>query len=97
MKKFVFIYCGDFKEPSEEIMQKWMQWFVSFEDKTIDSGNPFSKGMNVKNGKSSTMQQTEEVPTGYTIIEVEDINEALEIAKRSPHIGNIQVMETLPM
>ena len=35
MKKFVLITIG-FTQPTPEIMQSWMQWFKSIEDKIAD-------------------------------------------------------------
>ncbi|MDH5638726.1 MAG: hypothetical protein OEZ04_09560 [Nitrospinota bacterium] len=38
MKKFVFLFIG-FTQPTPEIMQAWMQWIKSVEDKIADMGN----------------------------------------------------------
>ena len=38
VKKFVFLFIG-FTQPTPEIMQAWMQWIKSVEDKIADMGN----------------------------------------------------------
>ncbi len=109
MKKFVFIFNGKVRpedigeEAMKDTMDKWMAWFGTFKDRMVDGGNPFADG-----SKSVTAKGVETIPTdmhpakGYTIINAQDIDEAIEIAKGCPALeddpeGVVRVYETLPM
>ncbi len=105
MKKFVFIYQGSgmagmSPEEMKASMDKWMAWFGTFQDKTVDGGNPFAPG-----GKSVTAKGSETITkgaTGYTIINAKDMDEAVDIAKKCPAFAEdkhaaIHVYEAMPM
>ncbi|EKD64809.1 MAG: hypothetical protein ACD_50C00300G0003 [uncultured bacterium] len=109
MKKFVFLYYGKVKPGDiaeadmKKVMDNWMTWFGSIKDKLVDGGNPFATG-----GKSVTKKGVETISPdmwpakGYTIINAEDIDEAVKIAKRCPALdddpeGAVRVYEALPM
>ncbi|HVZ12484.1 MAG TPA: YciI family protein [Patescibacteria group bacterium] len=108
MKKFVFVYHGSDVDAnaSSEVMaaskDKWMAWFGTFHDKMVDGGNPFAPS-----GKSVTSKGVETVSaemtpaTGYTIINANSMDDAVEIAKGCPlaqeNTGAVRVYEALPM
>ena len=91
MKKFVLIMMG-FIQPTPEIMESWMQWFKSIEDKITDQ-------IGLGNGKEVTKNGITELPmdldaiTGYLVINAKDIDEAIKIAKSCPMITSTKVYE----
>ena len=91
MKKFVLITIG-FTQPTPEIMESWMQWFKSIEDKIADQ-------IGLSNGKEVTKNGIRELPmdkdaiTGYLVINVENIDEAMRIAQSCPMITSTKVYE----
>ena len=107
MKKIVFLYYGSdisegaTKEEKKASMDKWMAWFGTFNDKMVDGGNPFAPDGKSVSAKGVKAVATDVSSTGYTIINVKDIHEAVEIAKGCPLAksarGAIHVYETMPM
>ena len=110
MKKFIFMYYGSKvrhedirKEDMKATMDKWMAWFGTFKDKMVDGGNPFASV-----AKSVTAKGVETIPadkwpaTGYTIINAKDMDEAVQIAKGCPALGDdeeyaVRIYEAMPM
>ncbi|MGD2294429.1 MAG: hypothetical protein PVF22_01160 [Candidatus Aminicenantes bacterium] len=93
MKKFALITIG-FTQPTPEIMESWMQWFKSIEDKIVDQ-------IGLGNGKEVTKNGITELPmdkdaiTGYLVISAENIDEAIKIAKSCPMITSTKVYEVM--
>lgn len=91
MKKFVLVHIG-FEQPTPEIMAAWNDWFKSIEDITVE---------NVGLGPAIEVsaEGTRELPfdrtavTGYTVIELESREKAVEIAKNCPFITGVGVYE----
>ena len=93
MKRFVLLTIG-FTQPTPEIMESWMQWFKSIEDKITDQ-------IGLSNGKEVTKNGIRELPmdkdaiTGYLVINAENIDEAIEIAQRCPMITSTKIYEVV--
>ncbi len=93
MKKFVLITIG-FTQPTPEIMESWMQWFKSIEDKIADQ-------IGLSHGKEVTRNGVTELPmdndaiTGYLVINAENIDEAIKIAQKCPMITSTKVYEVM--
>ena len=91
MKKFVLMTIG-FTQPTPEIMESWMQWFKSIEDKIEDQ-------VGLGNGKEVTKSGITELPmdkdaiTGYVVIHAENIDEAIKTAQSCPMITSTKVYE----
>jgi len=91
MKKFVLMTIG-FTQPTPEIMESWMQWFKSIEDKIVDQ-------IGLGNGKEVTKDGITELPmdkdaiTGCLVIDAENIDEAIKIAQSCPMITGTNVYE----
>ena len=92
MKKFVFLFVG-YTQPTPEIMQSWMQWLKSVEDKVADMGNGLGQG------KEITKNNTKELPMGldsitaYMVFNAENISEVEKIAQSCPMITSVKVYE----
>ena len=102
MNKYVFAYYGEpqFNSPEEgkAHMAEWRAWTNALGKSMTDPGVPLkatktvsSKG--VKDGIGSTRL------TGYSVVEAESIEDAIEMAKTCPHLnfGTIDVGEVMEM
>lgn len=103
MKKFVFEYHNeaDPNAPMQDgIMEKWNTWFGALGSKLVDGGNPYaSGGMAVE--KSGVSKIENHPSTGYSIVNADSMDEAVEMAKGCPVLdqpaGAVRVYEALPM
>ncbi len=111
MKEFALIFrlkdISDFK-PSPEQMQERMNWLggIAAQNKLADKGNTLlpSPG-SAKTVKPNNMvtdgpyTEIKEFISGYIVVKVENIDEAVEIAKANPIFdqvgGSIEVREVL--
>jgi len=93
MKKFVLLTIG-FTQPTSEILESWMQWFKSIEDRMVDQ-------IGLRHGKEVTKNGVTELPmdkdaiTGYVVIKAKNIDEAITIAQRCPIITSTKVYEVM--
>lgn len=77
-----------------EIMESWMRWFKSIEDKIIDQ-------IGLRNGKEVTKNGIKELSmdkdaiTGYVVINAENMDEAVKIAQDCPMITSTKVYEVM--
>ena len=91
MSKFVLAHIG-FEQPTEEIMAAWMKWFEDIKDITVENVG-LGVGKEVSSGGIKDIHFDGQVTTGYTIIEVENLDEAVKIAQACPSITSIRVQE----
>jgi hypothetical protein len=96
LKKFIMIAIG-FKPPTPEIMTAWRQWFASIGDKVVDPGNPLGPGQEVTSDGVTALPFDMQAITGYTIINAEDMDAAVQIAKGCPVVASMRVYEAMPM
>jgi len=91
MKKFMLLHVG-FEKPTPEIMAAWGAWFKSVADKTLEN-------VGLRAAREVTKDGVRDLPwgadslTGYTIIEVESMEEAEALARTNPFISSIRVYE----
>jgi hypothetical protein len=92
MTKYVFIYHApmtpaDATPPTPEevdaVMGEWNTWAGRVGDGMVDFGTPLAGGVRVS--PDGTSSSTREV-AGYSIIEAESIDAALELAQSHPHL-----------
>ena len=91
MSKFVLAHIG-FEQPTDEIMSKWMKWFEDIKDVTVDNVG-LSAGKEVSADGIKDIPFDRQVTTGFTIIEVENLDAAVKIAQACPSITSIKVQE----
>ena len=110
MEKFMFIFEGIqpgnlSPERMQEHMGKWMAWIGKLKaaDKDL-AGEPLLPGgklVSGPNGKIVTdgpYTEGKEVVGGFFIINAQDINEAVELAKDCPDLGhgsNVQIRQVM--
>jgi len=96
MKKFIFLAVG-YETPTQEIMDSWMKWFGEIQEHIVDIGNPFSPGKEITASGVKELPHDKEAITGYTIINAESMDEAVQIAKTCPIITSMRVYEAMSM
>jgi hypothetical protein len=96
MKKFIFLYKG-FVTPTPEIGRAWMEWFSGVGDRMADSGNPMTRGVEVTPNGVVQLEVGIESFTGYSIVNTESLEAAIELAKTNPMITSVVVYELAPM
>jgi hypothetical protein len=108
MSKYLFIYHApmtpaDAAPPSPEqmdaVMGEWNAWAQRVGDGLVDFGTPLAGGVRVTKG--GTSPSSREV-AGYSILEADDLDAALELAKGHPHLNmpggcEIEVHEAQPV
>ncbi len=113
MKDFLFVYRNDFKnqptgspEEMQAVTKKWMDWIggIAAQNKLSSPGNRLtSDGKVVRPNNIVTdgpYTEIKELIGGYSIVKVETMEEAVELAKGCPIFefgGNVEVREINPM
>ncbi len=91
MSKFVLAHIG-FEQPTDEIMAAWMKWFEDIKDVTVENVG-LGVGKDVSSAGIKDINFDSQITTGFTIIEVENLEEAVKIAQACPSITTIKVQE----
>jgi hypothetical protein len=95
MKKFLFLHYG-YETPTKEIMEAWGAWFELVGDKVVDPGSPLISGREITH--SGTKEVSRDAgPTGYMIVEAENMDEAEKIAQSCPIVSGLRFYETRDM
>lgn len=93
MKKFIFLYQG-FEEPTPEIYEKWMAWFKTIAPHTVDRGNPFVAGREIRrDGKHVELDNSGVPMTGYTLVNAESMDAAQALLDGFPHTHSVRIYE----
>lgn len=96
MKKFMFLFKG-YTTPTPEIGKAWMDWFAAVGDRMVGSGNPMSNGAEVTPDAVTSLELGLDSFTGYSIVNAESTDEALELAATNPMITSVVVYELAHM
>ncbi len=91
MKKFLLAHIG-FEQPTDEIMADWGKWFEAIAEITVENVG-LLPGKEVTPEGIKDIAFDAQVTTGYTIIEVESLDEAVKVAQDCPSITSIKVQE----
>ena len=93
MTKYLFIYHApmtpaDAAPPDpaqmDAVMQQWNDWAGKVGDGMVDFGTPLANGTRVT--PAGTSPSTREV-AGYTLVEAESMDAAVELARVHPHLN----------
>ncbi|MEV8042138.1 hypothetical protein [Arthrobacter sp. NPDC080082] len=94
MSKFVFIYHApmtpaEAAPPTPEdmaaVMEQWNAWAGKVGNGLIDFGTPLANGVRVSAGGATTPSRRD--VAGYSIIEADNLDAAVELAKVHPHVN----------
>ena len=103
MPQYVITYLGgnqpDTPEEGKQHMAEYMKWLSSLGDAAVSPANPI-KGTQTVNPDGSVTSGGTTTMSGYTIIEAESMETALDIAKSCPFLkigGSLEVSELMQM
>ncbi len=103
MAQYIITYLGGDQpgspEDGKEHFAKYQEWLSSLGDSAISPANPFKDTNTVNSDGTITLGSTSAM-SGYTIIEVDSMDRALEIAKACPFLdigGSLEVSELMKM
>jgi len=103
MAQYVIVYLGGDQPSSPEEgkkhFAKYMEWLSSLGEAAVSPANPL-KDMNTVHPDGSVTSGGASTMSGYTIIEADSMNAALEIAKACPFLdigGSLEVSELMKM
>ncbi len=104
MAKYLFVYHGGSRPETKELQAKtmaaWGQWFGSMGKALIDGGNPVGKSSTVKSNGTVAKDGGSNPASGYSLIEAQNLDEALERAKGCPLLaagGSVEVAQAMDM
>ncbi len=90
MEKFLYVYFGGMTATTpaaqKKSMDAWMKWFSDMGKAVVDAGNPTMPGKEVTKAGAKKMTITKPI-TGYTIVQADNIDSAVKMAKMSPIIN----------
>jgi len=102
MPKFLFVYYGGMTETDpvkqKESMDAWLKWFSGLGKAVVDAGNPTMPGKMLS--KSGSKDIRRDPVTGYSVVQAENLAEALKMAKGSPQLpagGRLAVYSIMEM
>ncbi len=102
MNKYVFAYYGEpsFKsqEEGKKHMAQWRTWVKGLGKSMTDPGVPLKAQKNVSSKGVKDAGGPNRL-TGYSVVEAESMEDAIEMAKGCPHLnyGTIDVAEAMKM
>ena len=94
MKRFVLVHLG-FEKPTEEIMEKWNNWFQDIKDINPENIGGFMNGIEITKEGIESLPLDKNSITGFSIINANNMGEAQEIAKSCPFISSIRIYEPM--
>ena len=103
MAQYIIVYLGGDKpsspEEGKQHFAKYKKWLASLGDSVVSPMNPF-KNTSTLNSDGTVSTGSTTTMSGYTIIEAESIEAALEMAKACPFLdigGSLEVSELVQM
>ena len=105
MAKYVLAYHGggempDAIEDQERELAAWHAWFGQLGDAIVDGGNPIAGSVTIGPDGSVSEGGGANPLTGYSLIDAEDLDAAVELAKGCPVLaggGSVEVAEAIAM
>jgi hypothetical protein len=73
-------------------MKEFGEWFAELGPRLIDPGNPIARAVTVDGGTVSDGGGSHPV-SGYTVIEADDMEAAIELVKRGPIVQGGRTVE----
>lgn len=103
MSKYIIAYLGG-KQPStpeegKKHFSKYQEWLFSLGDKVVSPANPLKNTKRINPDRTVTDGSSTKM-SGYTLIEVDSIETAIEVGKVCPFLdigGSLEVSELMQM
>ena len=96
MPRYLLAYHGGHVDESQEgrerVMTEFGEWFAELGPRLIDPGNPIARAVTVDGGTVSGGGGYNPV-SGYTVIEADDMEAAIELVKRGPIVQGGRTVE----
>ena len=103
MAQYIIAYLGGDQPPSpeegERHFAKYKEWLSSLGDSAVSPANPF-KDTHIVNSDGTVTKGSTTSMSGYTIVEAESMEAALEMATACPFLeinGSLEVSELIQM
>jgi hypothetical protein len=103
MPQFIIVYLGGNQpsdpQESKQNYAKYKEWLASLGNSAVSPANPFKTTSTVNPDGSVTAGSSTKI-SGYTIIDVDSMEKALEIARACPFLeigGSLEVSELVQM
>jgi hypothetical protein len=100
MPRYLLAYHGGHVDESlegrERVMAAFSKWFEELGPRVIDPGNPVSRTVTVDDSSVSDGGGSNPI-SGYTVIDADDMETAIELVKRGPIIQggrSVEIAET---
>lgn len=104
MPKYLYVYHGGSAPTSEDeakrVMDAWGAWFGGLGSAIVDGGNPVGDSSTVNGDGSVSGNGGANPASGYSLINAENMEAALEKAKGCPILiggGSVEVAEAIDM
>jgi hypothetical protein len=104
MAKYLFVYHGGKNPDSEaevaEVLDAWGNWFGGMGAAVIDGGNPVGMSSTVNGDGSITDNGGANPASGYSLIEANDLDDAIAKARGCPILsadGTVELAEAIDM
>lgn len=97
MKRFVFLYEGQFEDYSDQVKEAWSAWFAEIGESIVDGGNPFGRGRKVTATGSEDLPTGLDAISGYTIVNAESMDAAEKLLANCPIVTSVHVYEAMSM
>jgi hypothetical protein len=101
MANYLLAYHGggmaETDEEQARVMAAWGKWYEDLGASIVDGGNPVGRAQTVSSDGSVTEGGGANPVTGYTIIQADGMERAVELAKGCPVLetgGSVEVGET---
>ena len=101
MAQYIIVYLGGNQpstpEEGQKHFAKYKQWLSSMGDAAVSPANPL-KNTNTVNPDGSVTDTSSTSMSGYTVIEVDSMEMALDIARTCPFLdieGSLEVSELI--
>lgn len=103
MPRYLLAYHGGHLEETpqgqQRVMEEFRQWFGQLGQRLVDPGNPVWGSATIQDGEVIQGGGANPI-SGYTVIDVDDMDTAIELAKQSPVARGgrtVEVVETRPL
>jgi hypothetical protein len=100
MPRYLLAYHGGHVDESLEgrqrVMEAFGKWFAELGPRLIDPGNPIARAVTVDGGSVTDGGGANPI-SGYTVIDAEDMQAAIELVKRGPIVlggRTVEIAET---